>query len=112
MQLANVLCAGKHIEVQPDHRRKQVSNQDPDPNLTAYWRENIRYVLILLVIWFVVSYGCALLFVDQLNQFRLLGFPLGFWFGQQGGMFFFVILIFVYVWLMNRLDKKYNVRED
>ena len=74
----------------------------------AYWKENIRYVLILLSIWFVVSYGCGILFKDALNNIRLGGFKLGFWFAQQGSIYVFVILIFVYVRLMNRLDKKYG----
>ena len=75
---------------------------------TKYWKENLRYLTILLTIWFLVSYGCGILFVDQLNEFHLGGFPLGFWFAQQGSIYVFVILIFVYVRLMNKLDKKYG----
>ncbi len=75
---------------------------------TAYWKENITYVLILLVIWFLVSYGAGILFKDFLDNFSLAGFPLGFWFAQQGSIYVFVILIFIYVYLMNRLDKKYG----
>ena len=78
----------------------------------AYWRENIRILLSLLVIWFVVSFGCGILFVDQLDQFEFFGFPLGFWFAQQGAIYTFLILIFVYIGMMNRLDKKYNVQEE
>ncbi|WP_298239367.1 DUF4212 domain-containing protein [uncultured Algibacter sp.] len=74
----------------------------------AYWKENIRYVLILLLIWFAVSYGAGILFKDALNNFKIAGFKLGFWFAQQGSMYVFVILIFVYVRLMNKLDKKYG----
>ncbi|MCH2193586.1 DUF4212 domain-containing protein [Kordia sp.] len=77
----------------------------------AYWKENLRYLLILLSIWFVVSYGCGILFSEELNQFRLGGFKLGFWFAQQGSIYVFVILIFVYVRLMNKLDKKYGFDE-
>lgn len=85
----------------------------PDKNARkAYWKQNVRYLIVLLLIWFVVSYGCGILFVEELNQIRLGGFKLGFWFAQQGSIYAFVILIFVYVWLMNRLDKKYNVAED
>jgi putative solute:sodium symporter small subunit len=80
-------------------------------NKQAYWRTNIRYLLLLLSIWFAVSYGAGILFVDQLNNFRIGGFKLGFWFAQQGAIYVFVILIFVYVWLMNRLDKKYDLDE-
>ena len=78
----------------------------------AYWRENIRLMAILLVIWFAVSYGCGILFVDALNQIQLGGFKLGFWFAQQGSIYVFVVLIFVYVYKMNKLDRKYNVHED
>jgi putative solute:sodium symporter small subunit len=79
---------------------------------TAYWKENIRYVFILLAIWFAVSYGAGILFVEQLNQIKLGGFPLGFWFAQQGSIYAFVIIIFVYVRLMNKLDKKYGFDDD
>ena len=79
--------------------------------LKKYWKENLRYLLILLTIWFVVSYVFGILLVDQLNTIRLGGFKLGFWFAQQGAMYVFVVLIFVYVRWMNKLDKKYNVNE-
>jgi putative solute:sodium symporter small subunit len=77
-------------------------------NAKAYWKENIRYVLILLAIWFLVSYGAGIIFKDSLNDIKIGGFKLGFWFAQQGSMYVFVILIFVYVRLMNKLDKKYG----
>ncbi|MFI1743035.1 DUF4212 domain-containing protein [Thalassobellus sediminis] len=77
-------------------------------NAKAYWKENIRYVLILLAIWFIVSFGAGILFKDTLNTIRIGGFKLGFWFAQQGSMYVFVVLIFVYVRLMNKLDKKYG----
>ncbi len=80
-------------------------------NLKKYWKENLRYLAILLTIWFVASYVLGILLVDQLNTIRLGGFKLGFWFAQQGAMYVFVILIFVYVRWMNKLDKKYNVEE-
>ena len=72
---------------------------------------NIRYVLLLLAIWFIVSYGAGILFKDQLNTIKIGGFKLGFWFAQQGAMYVFVILIFVYVRLMNKLDKKFGYDE-
>ncbi len=75
----------------------------------AYWRRNLQYVAILLGVWFIVSFGCGVLFVDQLDQFRIGGFQLGFWFAQQGSIYVFVALIFIYVWLMARLDRKFNV---
>lgn len=79
---------------------------------TAYWKENIKYVGILLAIWFIVSYGAGILFKEALDSFRLGGFKLGFWFAQQGSIYVFVILIFVYVRIMNKLDKKYGYDED
>lgn len=75
-----------------------------------YWRENIKYLIILLSIWFTVSFGFGILLIDELNQFKISGFKLGFWFAQQGSIYVFVILIFVYIFLMNRLDKKYNLK--
>ncbi len=78
----------------------------------AYWKENLRYLAILLSIWFLVSYVFGILLVDQLNTIKMGGFKLGFWFAQQGAMYVFVILIFVYVKLMNKLDKKYGFDEE
>ncbi|MDW7690941.1 DUF4212 domain-containing protein [Flammeovirgaceae bacterium SG7u.111] len=77
----------------------------------AYWKANLRYLLILLGVWVFVSYGCGILFADFLNGIKVGGFKLGFWFAQQGAMYVFVILIFVYVRLMNKLDKKYGYDE-
>jgi len=89
-----------------------------DPAVLAhyaeYWRRNIRYLGILLAIWFVVSYLFGILLAEPLNAVRLpgTGFPLGFWFAQQGSIYVFVVLIFVYVWLMNRLDRDFEVDEQ
>ena len=77
----------------------------------AYWRKNLIYLMILLTIWFFVSFVCGILLVDQLNTIKIGGFPLGFWFAQQGSIYVFVILIFVYMGLMNRLDKDFDVDE-
>ncbi len=77
----------------------------------AYWRRNLLYLCILLVVWFIVSYGCAILFVDYLDRIRIGGFGLGFWFAQQGSIYVFVALIFIYVLLMNRLDRKSGMGE-
>ena len=76
-----------------------------------YWRKNIKYVSILLSIWFTFSFLFGIILKDFLNQFSIAGFKLGFWFAQQGSIFVFVILIFVYVWLMKKLDKKYTDKE-
>jgi putative solute:sodium symporter small subunit len=80
----------------------------------AYWRLNVVYVSVLLSIWFLVSYVFGVLLVDELNRIRIAGtgFELGFWFAQQGSIYVFVLLIFVYVRLMNRLDREYGVSED
>ncbi|MEM7309308.1 MAG: DUF4212 domain-containing protein [Planctomycetota bacterium] len=81
---------------------------------SAYWRQNVRYVGALLLVWFAVSFGCGVLLVEPLNRVRLpgTGFKLGFWFAQQGSIYTFVALIFVYVLLMNRLDDRHGVSED
>ena len=76
-----------------------------------YWKKNLQYLSILLGIWFIVSYGFSILLVDHLDKIRIGGFKLGFWFSQQGSIFVFVILIFIYVRLMNKLDKKYHFEE-
>ncbi len=84
---------------------------DKQKKATAYWKENVRYLVILLSIWFLVSYGAGILFKDELDNFHLGGFKLGFWFAQQGAIYTFVVLIFVYVRLMNKLDRKYGYDE-
>lgn len=73
-----------------------------------YWKKNLKYLTILLSIWFLVSFVFGILLVDELNTIRLGGFKLGFWFAQQGAIYVFVILIFVYIKLMNRLDKEFG----
>ena len=73
-----------------------------------YWKTNLKYLIILLSIWFTVSFGFGILLVDELNSIRMGGFKLGFWFAQQGSIFVFVILIFVYIKLMNKLDNQYK----
>ncbi len=75
-------------------------------NPERYWKINLRYLGILLGIWFLVSFGASVLFVDTLDAVRIYGFKLGFWFAQQGAIYVFVVIIFVYVVLMNRLDRK------
>ncbi len=80
-------------------------------SLEAYWKENLTYITILLSIWFTVSYLFGIILADQLDNIKIFGFPLGFWFAQQGSEVTFVILIAVYVKLMNKLDLKYDVHE-
>jgi len=77
----------------------------------AYWKENLKYLVFLLIIWFLVSYGAGILFKEALDTIKIGGFKLGFWFAQQGSIYVFVVLIFVYVRLMNKLDKKYGYDE-
>ncbi len=77
----------------------------------GYWTANLRVISILLTIWAVVSYGCGILFIEQLNEYTIGQVPLGFWFAQQGSIYVFVVLILVYAWRMDRLDRKYGVEE-
>ncbi len=83
-----------------------------DDDKKAYWKENLSLLAKLLVVWFVVSFGAGILFVDALDQIQFFGFKLGFWFAQQGSIYVFVALIFVYMAKMNALDKKYGVEEE
>jgi len=78
----------------------------------AYWKENLMYVSILLTVWFVVSYLFGIIMADTLDAYRIGGFPLGFWFANQGSEVIFVLLIVIYVKLMNKLDEKYDVHEQ
>ncbi len=78
----------------------------------AYWRANLKLLLSLLAVWFVVSYGFGILLVEPLNAIRFFGFKLGFWFAQQGSIYVFTLLIVVYVVMMNRIDRKFGVHED
>jgi putative solute:sodium symporter small subunit len=85
---------------------------DSNDSAKSYWRDNLKIMASLLIVWFVVSFGFGILLVDQLNAIQLGGFKLGFWFAQQGSIYVFVVLIFIYIAKMNRLDKKYHVQED
>jgi putative solute:sodium symporter small subunit len=99
---------------EPDPTPGGATDHGSAPDRHAYWRINLRYVATLLTIWFAVSYGAGILFVEQFNAITLPGtsFPLGFWFAQQGSIYVFVALIFVYVVLMNRLDRRFGVDEE
>lgn len=85
---------------------------DNKQKMKAYWKKNLMTLLFLLLIWFTVSFGFGILLVDQLNNIKIGGFKLGFWFAQQGSIYVFVILIFVYVYRMNKLDKEFDVNEE
>ena len=82
-----------------------------EKNTKEYWKRNIRLLVTLLSIWFLVSFGFGILMVDWLNSIRIGGFKLGFWFAQQGSQYVFVILIFVYVFRLNKLDKEFGFHE-
>ncbi|MDG1277018.1 MAG: DUF4212 domain-containing protein [Algoriphagus sp.] len=83
-----------------------------DPKMKAYWKKNLQTLFVLLIIWFTVSFGFGILLVEPLNTIQIGGYKLGFWFAQQGSIFAFVILIFIYVVRMNKLDKEFDVNED
>ena len=83
-----------------------------DPRRRDYWRANLRYLALLLSVWFIVSYLFGIILVDQLNAISIGGYNLGFWFAQQGSMYIFVVLIFFYAWRMNKLDREFDVHED
>ncbi|MEQ8860090.1 MAG: DUF4212 domain-containing protein [Pseudomonadales bacterium] len=81
-------------------------------NGRAYWRANLKLLGVLLVIWFTVSYGFGVLLVEELNRIDFFGFPFGFWWAQQGAIYVFIVLIFVYAAAMRRLDRKYDLHEE
>lgn len=81
-------------------------------SLQRYWRTNLTYLSVLLGVWFLVSYGFGILFREELDHIRLGGFKLGFWFAQNGSIYVFLLLIFIYVRLMNRLDERFDVHEE
>jgi putative solute:sodium symporter small subunit len=92
--------AGDDAEASVNDRRRDTA---------AYWRANLRLMAKLLAVWFASSYGLGILLVEPLNRFHLGGFPLGFWFAQQGSIYVFVVLILVYAVRMDQLDKKHGV---
>jgi len=87
------------------------SSEEKQKIADNYWKANLRLMGCLLVVWFAVSYGCGILFVDQLDEIRIGGFKLGFWFAQQGSIYVFVGLIFFYVWKMNKIDREFDLDE-
>ena len=91
-------------------RNKQMKNTNL--NKYSYWKSNLKIVSSLLIIWFLASFGAGIIFSDTLDKIKIGGFQLGFWFAQQGSILVFVLLIVIYCFLMNRLDKKYDVTEE
>lgn len=80
-------------------------------NIKLYWQKNLRLLAVLLTIWFLCSYGAGIFFADSLNSIKIGGFKLGFWFAQQGSIYIFILIIFIYVSRMNALDKSFDVDE-
>lgn len=87
-------------------------SDDKNSAAARYWQANLKLVSVLLVIWFLCSYGAGILFADALNTIQVGGFHLGFWFAQQGSIYIFLLLIVVYVWRMNALDREFDVHEE
>lgn len=85
---------------------------ESEDHAKAYWKENLSLMIKLLIVWFTVSFGFGIILVDWLNQITFFGFKLGFWFAQQGAIYTFIVLIFIYIHQMNKLDKKYKVDEE
>ena len=100
--------AGGNLPAHDHHDKETVSER----LVVSYWRTNLRLLAGLLVIWFTVSFGFAILLVDELNNFQFFGFKLGFWWAQQGSIFVFVALIFIYAWLMKRLERRHGIDDD
>ena len=93
-----------------DRQPNDIDVRDPRvaASIDRYWSRNIRVMAVLLVVWAVAGLGCGVLFADWLNEFHLGGFPLGFWFAQQGSIIVFVVLILVYALILNRLDAQHR----
>jgi putative solute:sodium symporter small subunit len=98
----------QHSQCSPQKERQPMTPE----NRSAYWKANLRLLVSLLILWFVVSYGFGILLAEPLNAIQFAGYKLGFWFAQQGSIYTFLILILVYVFRMNQLDKKFDVHED
>ncbi len=83
-----------------------------EKDISQYWPSVLKLIGSVLVVWFVVSYGFGILLAPALNNISLGGYPLGFWFSQQGSMYIFIALIFIYAWKMNKIDEEFDVHED
>ena len=95
---------GGPVEVDQENRQSH--------DLRGYWQANLKVGLVLLTIWFIVSFGFGILLVEPLNRIAFFGFKLGFWWAQQGSIFVFVVLIFVYAAVMRRVDRRFDVHDD
>lgn len=99
---------GENLPPRTQHDQQTISGT----HLTTYWQSNLRLLAKLLCVWFFVSFGCGIIFADWLDQFTFFGFKLGFWFAQQGAIYAFVALIFIYAWRMKILERKYGIGDD
>ena len=95
-----------------DEHTKQASDVSQIDNQKNYWKANLKLLAKLLVVWFTVSFGCGIILADWLDQFSVFGFKLGFWFAQQGAIYVFVVLIFIYARQMKVLDHKFGVGDE
>jgi putative solute:sodium symporter small subunit len=93
-------------------KSNQLEHESALNNQALYWQANLKLLAKLLVVWFAVSFGCGIILVDWLDQFTIAGFKLGFWFAQQGAIYVFVALIFVYARQMKILDRQFDVGDD
>jgi len=109
-KIPHILVGSERVVAKDLNLDKMINSHNSKAKV--YWKKNIRIVLSLLAVWFFVSFGMGILLVDVLDNFRIFGFKLGFWMAQQGSIFCFVILIFVYVYRMNKLDHQYDMDED
>ncbi len=94
-----------------DSDKPPVDDDKKTADRSGYWKANMRLIFCLLAVWAFVSYGCSILWIEWLNEFSIGHLPLGFWFAQQGSIYVFVVLIFIYAWAMDVIDKKYGVEE-
>lgn len=93
-------------------RNDKLGDTAPPASAKGYWRANLRLLGILMAIWFAVSFGAGILFRDWLDQFAIGGYPLGFWFAQQGSIYVFVALIFFYNWRIHRIEREHGLDDD
>lgn len=95
-----------------ENKKVMTMPESTSDRVQEYWKRNLSLIVKLMVVWFIVSYGCGILLCDMLNQVTLGGYKLGFWFAQQGAIYTFVVLIFYYTRKMAALDREFNVEED
>jgi putative solute:sodium symporter small subunit len=98
------------IDFNKNNKKRHFMQQNSEA-AEQYWRRNLAIIFTYLVLWFAVSFGCGILFVDQLNQVNLFGFKLGYWFANQGSILVFCGLTIAYAVRMNRLDNEFDVHE-